>query len=55
MKLRKHHKSFIKRAAALVLAVLCVAGLLPSGTASAVDETIELESFGKRIIRATDV
>ena len=52
MKLRKHHKSFIKRAAALVLAVLCVAGLLPSGTASAVDG---LESFGKRIIRATDV
>lgn len=35
-----------KRAAALLLAVLCVVGLIPANSASAADDTIKLTSFG---------
>ena len=47
MELRKVNKRFLKRAAALLLAVLCVVGLIPVSNVSAADDTIELESFGK--------
>ncbi len=45
--MKKVNKRFLKRAAALLLAVLCVVGLIPVSNVSAADDTIELESFGK--------
>ena len=44
--MRKLHKRFFTRAAALLLAVLCVVGLIPVNGASAVEDTIKLTSFG---------
>ncbi len=38
--------TIFKRAAALLLAVLCVVGLIPANSASAADDTIKLTSFG---------
>ena len=44
--MRKLHKHFFKRAAALLLAILCVVGLIPANNASAADDTIKLTNFG---------
>ena len=42
--MKKNH--MFKRAAALLLAVLCVVGLIPANSASAADDTIKLLEFG---------